>query len=160
MAELWIPASKDIDSRLVSRFTLSDSPQVQNPYWLVRTIQPVTLVDELLRTLNISNEEVTPSGVGWLTTHTVPDGKRWRLYAIHYWRSNGAAETATHVRINDGTNYCNIDSPGFSAGSTNQCVLPTPIDLKEAWTIDLQISVHNAGDKMTMNIIYTEEDAY
>jgi len=151
MAELWIPSSVDIDSRLVKRFTLSEQSLVQNPYWLQRVILPVTIVDEILKTpkADLSTQDI--SGAAYVAFFTVPAGKRWRVK--RYQRS---ATTATsYVRATIGGNLVAVSLTGTTAAADN-----LDIGLNEGDDIGMMGTGNGADNARTLNLFYDEEDAY
>lgn len=154
MAELWIPASVDIDSRLVKRFTLADNPQVQNPYWLERVILPVTQVDELLKSYNIESvpKDLSAAAGTYVAFHTVPDGKRWVVQTFF----KAITTAVSMVRIYDGTTYLTLLPNQTGAHTEFNCELP----LKEGWSIGLTTTGDGGDANRALAILYSEEDAY
>lgn len=159
---LWVRVdytSVPIRSRLVSRFNLQEYAQDPNAMLVMANrIQPVTQVDDLLRTIEIDNYGPTdPTSTGFKTGWTVPNGERWGLIAYQFLGST-AGTTLGGIRLNNGTNTITIDSP--SAAQYIDTLLVQRVPVQEGWTIEFQVVAYNATDTVTGYLLYEKEDSY
>lgn len=154
MAELWIPSSVDIDSRLVKRFTLSDKSQVQNPYWLHRTITPVTQIDNLLSTpkSDVNNEDLSGGAGTYVPYFTVPSGKRWTLKFTF----KTATTAATQIICKIGGNEIFMTASGTAAVA----LFLQGIKMNEADSIGMDTTGDGGDANRFLYLIYEEEDSY
>jgi len=161
MPEGYNLVNREIDSRLVARFSLSEVPTVKIPYIIPKWITPITNIDALLRTPKaVSDGEQTPTGTGYITMLTVPDGKRWWLYSYKLYRSTGAAELTNQENLYDSSEAQNHGLGSYTPAAGRSYEFNTPIPLDEGDYISTNVSTHNAGDKLTMTAWVEEEDAY
>jgi len=156
MAELWIPSSADIDSRLVDRFSLGPDVQVNNPYWLIRTIQPVTNADELKQYPDILTQtrDISAGGGGYTSYFLVPSGKRYRLLSLR--RNVTTANSQVAISDPDGhrIQITSASTSGERVDFTNGHVLD------EGWNIEMQDTGNGADTSRSMQIWIIEEDSF
>lgn len=147
-------ANLEIDSRLVNRFTLRDTPQVQNPYVLFRQLVPVTQVDELLleSKAQSSNFDFSGAAAGH-NLYTVPDGKRWHLLYI----STAAFTGSTRLGVTIGSAGVWLD-----ASATGQHFFQgnKEFTMEEGDVIKGYDTGNGADNAREVAIWYLEEDAY
>lgn len=151
-------ANADYLDRLTQKYKLSETPLSGDSLLLLRTIQPVTQVDRILRKIYLTSLEITPTATGYYTCHTVPTGKRNYPIIIYVARSTGAAELVSEFEVYDGTTRIPIEA--YTPASTILHLFDREYPLKEKWELSVYVSTHNAGDKVTAYIYYEEEDAY
>lgn len=146
-----------IATRLVKRFQLQEYPiSPDETLLLLRTIQPVTQVDELLRKSELIPVTVDISGAGgnYLVFHTVPAGKRWRLQWIDKDATTGAS--ALRIYMADGTTAIDV----ILSGTAHAVVDMGGKVLDEGWTIRMK-ETNNGGDTaISMSAWIEESDAY
>jgi len=160
MADIWIPSSVDLDSRLVKRFTLSHQSSVPNPYWLQRTISPVTNIDVLLRDYLASTLVIVPTATGWYTAKTVPSGKKWFVHVLRVYRSTGAAEQFSNFEVYDLSATKSVGLGAFTATNDHTLLFNTPLPMNEGDYFRVYVSTHNAGDELTAQVWVEEEDSF
>lgn len=146
-------SNKDIVARLRRRLDILDTPTVNKPMVLNRTIQPVTDVDRILQEPNLVLVTKDLRGAGaWLNAFTVPAGKRWLWFAYQVEGTTGN----TTIRFYNGTTGLQLYTAGTGPKFEQ---LPQPIYLEEAWEIQiLETNDANDGSK-DLTVYYLEEDA-
>lgn len=149
----WVNVA--IFTRLVTRFRLALSPTVPEPMALKAFIQPVTQVDELLQTPNVTivTKSLVPGGAIHVVYYTVPQGKRWRVAVL--FRDGVAGTTAMHI-YKDASNLCQISK--YQAAE--DVVYPNNVILEPGWSLTMRSTSQAADNVIKMGIVYSEEDAY
>ena len=148
----WVGISPLI-KRLVDRFNLQETPIDPVTAWILhKTIQPVTLVDELLKTLHVERVVVDISAAG-ATAFTVPPGKRWQVFELVKEATIGS--TKFSLRSGVGGQYAFL-TPG-GTGETH--LVRSPFPMAENWYLQLEAG-GGEDDTIGCEIIYQEEDAY
>ena len=143
-------------NRLSKRLQLQSTPTEPNPFALIQTIQPVTDLDSLLRSVKIASAsalDLSAAAGTLVPAFTVPAGKRW--YWIGYVTSATVANSS--VQMNDGTTGFILNT---LTTSNAYRILEQKIPLEETWIIG-RLTTGNGGDSSeTMQILYEEEDAF
>lgn len=152
---LW--SSVEIISRLVRRFDLQDIASESDAMLMPRVIQPVTDVDELLRTTELGYLGAVDisAAVAFVSFFQVPIGKRWRLIGFVTSATTGSSTAAW--RPDGGANAFNMNDGGTA---TSLRIFGSPLPLPERADIG-RFSTNNGADTSeSMTIWYTEEDAF
>lgn len=155
--EGYVFVNRAIDPKLVKRLTLSDNPDVQNPYLLPRMIYPVTDIGDLLRTTKGNTETVDLTGAaGSFVTHAswlVPNGKRWRLWNCLRGASTGSSRIMlTTTGLTDGS----LEPFGTAESLLQLGGLP----INEGDMLGLRATGNGADGAIRLTIVYEEEDAF
>ena len=154
----WI--NIDIVSRLVNRFNLATTTLVQKPFRLLRGVRPVTNFDELLQVISVEDSgEVSPTGTGWIQVNLVPTDERWEIIALDANVSTGTTERFTGISFSDGA-VAIFKLATFGATVAHSEVFAQPVPLRKDWTVLIQISTHNAGDKVRLYLLVRKTKAY
>lgn len=114
------------------------------------SIQPV--IDMLLAASPVQDifSNIAPSGTGWQTLFTIPEGERWIIHNAHAYRSLGSTEEFTAFRV--GTHQMSS-----AAASSVILWLPySPIPAPGGRDIQINISTHNAGDMVGCWLLVTK----
>ena len=149
-------ASVPVISRLVGRFKLQDPPwDPSEAIPLLGAIQPVTNVDDLLRTQHIISVTKDISGAtGNTVFYTVPTGKRWQL--IGYQRPTTTANSQLKLQEDTGTYLLPVEGSGTTLVAR---VLEQFIPLPAGFMI-VMANTNDIGDAArTLAIMYQEEEA-
>lgn len=147
----WV--NKELDPRLVARFTLSINPLLPDPMQILRQIVPVTIMDELVKVpkAGTSTHDLTGTAGTFQTAFTVGKGKRWTVN----WIQRGATTANSAIRITIG----GVDLSPADAGTAAE-------RHSETWYMDQDDTIKimqtgNAGDgSRTIQIHYIEEDSH
>lgn len=150
----WRPAqwvAVPIIKRLVRRFLLSDFQLLKDSLLLIRTIQPVTQVDDLLAEVKLAQGTFNlETGHGDVE---VPSGKRWRILGVKRPSTTGVSSlraydgTVEHLLTPDGTTQ-----ELWKGG--NDFIFP------EGWILRLAQTSNAADAAKVMSYWYKEEEAY
>lgn len=147
--------------RLFSRLKLQEfTDQV---FALDETVSPVTNIDDLLKTYNVTlrgTYTVAVSGTGQLYVFTVPAGKRWKLNAIMMYLSTGTW-TVNQILVDDGTTNAGLEIKTYSTAVTNLAeMISADIRLEPGWKIGFYVDTFTGAGNLVAGIHYIEEDAY
>lgn len=153
-----------IYSRLYKRFLLEPAPAGTGPSpQLETTIQPITNVDELLRTPKGEGHDSGTIGIGSSASFaiaTVPAGKRWMLYWVFTTRLTGDNLTDAY-QFNDVSENLLVTYELFTAVANNNREFNNPIPMDEGDS--LQVSMSGAGSSTSTirgRVWVVEEDAF
>jgi len=161
MVTPYVFANEELIQRLVKRFDLERSPRIADPFLFQKIIVPVTSVDELLRTVNLSHDADIASASGWITVRTVPAGKRWHLLGYGVWRTTGATMEFGFAGLSYSGLGTSVTIDDFTPTDSHQGhMFYQPIPMKEAWTLDVYVTTDQAGDKFDVTTLYYEEESY
>lgn len=142
-------------ARLIKRFTLQDYAQFPEAFRMSRIIQPVTQIDEVLRTLEIVRVTSDLSAAtSWLDVITVTKGKRWILLGYLKEATTGTSGIAMQK---PGEFPLDLEPQGSSESAVN---LNTPIPLEEGWLIRRLTTGDGADTVEKTHIYFLEEDAF
>jgi len=158
--ELYVLSNRALDDKLAERFRLSMVTQETNPYMLQRMIYPVTQADELLKNYELERlvNDRDDGATGYYTIDTCPTGKiRW-IFAVHVFRSTGAASLVNILRLYNNPARVNLKSQ--TAANELLYEAQSPMPWRPTWTLDYNVSTYNAGDKITAAVLYAEEDQF
>lgn len=152
----------DILNRLSNRFKMVTHTLVQSPFALIRAVQPITNLDELMKAIRT---DVTaahdPTAVGLDTIYMVPKGKRGRLVCARCYRSGGAtlAFNGLYLTIlGVSTRFDNFTSlADFSRNWADWGYFPW---LDEDNLVEVNIDAYTAADEATYQLVVEEEDAF
>ena len=154
MAEFWGWMNVQFLSRIAKRFKLDDIKRRADAFALIKTIQPITDADVLLRSAKIASKTADISaGTGTTVMFTVPKGKRW-IVQLHV-KSDTTDPRA--CQFFDGTTPVN-----FTVDDANQVIstFSGGIALEEDWVVRSQNTGNAADNNRTDYIMYLEEDAF
>mgnify|MGYP001165742984 CR=1 FL=1 len=152
---LYYWASEPLLSRLIRRYELQEYPiEPALAYELVKKVQPVTIADDLLKTVKIASTILDISGVAGTYTvfHTVSEGKRWIIRSAWHMGTTGNS----NLRVSDGTTEHFLTGWGTSAQFANG--VPFPMD--ENMTLGMMTTGNGADSAIEVTILYEEEDAF
>lgn len=144
-------------SRLTKRFkTAPVAPQFRVPGGLSTLIQPVTLIDDLLRTPDMLDGAYDISAASWVTIYTPAKGKRGRVLAV----GKGSSVGNAYWRIW----YSDANPRGFfpltiPSGTATTVIFPQPIPVPYTWALQA-ISGNVADTAVTLEYLIEEEDDY
>ncbi len=152
---------EEIIPRLVKRFSLSDTPDtdLSRLMFLLKTIQPVTLVDDLLQTFSIEQTTIVSVENSYITAFTVPATERWKVYAIDLYRSTGD-RTSDSLYINDPSYTMKIAAYTAAAAYTSG-MLAQPIELDRNWLFKVYIKTGGTTDgNWPVSLLVSKSKAY
>jgi len=152
---LW--GEESLFNRLFSRFKLTEIPGKQDAYPVIRTIQPVTLADDLLKLIEITTHTVSITGNVTVTIATIPADERWQIHSIWYAQMTGTFQV-TSFSIYDGTTLLPIYAP--SAGSSQQKFFEKPMPLDRNWQIQITTSGYSVTGNAVLRMLVEKEKAY
>lgn len=136
--DLVIPGTKDLE-----------------PVTIPREILLVTVIDELLKTVNVDRVARDISAASGSTAYfTVPAGKRWTIKALGRDASTGNSRMLLWDGAGSGVHY--LSAAGTAAEIHNALDLP----LEEGWGVYMDNTNNGADTAINANIVYMEEDAY
>jgi hypothetical protein len=153
MPQMYDWVNRSILERLVNRYDISETPKVTNPLILLRSVQPITDFDSILRVSKIGDATNDISaGVGSTVYFTVPLGKRWNIKA--FYKEVTAANSA--LFISDGAATFTLTPSGTVAVTT----LDVDLSLEEGWTVSMNNTGNGADSARQVKLVYAEEDCY
>lgn len=147
-------------TRMYGRFDLDPGKLVEaGRTRVMRIIQPVTVVDDILRdpATRRATVEQTSSAVEYLT---VPDAELWTLYGYDFNRSAGdrvVERVSVRPTEEDGGLTMMLDR--FSAVAVRTFYLPVPLKLKQGWVLQLHGDGTGAADGNYDMTIFVEAEA-
>ncbi len=129
------------------------------PWALPRLVQPVTSVDDLLRTLAIKETNIPINNTGYFTLQTVPKGKRWDIFAVKVGVVTGTY-TFTELSVSDPSgNRAPIlfyaTSQTFLFG-----LLSTPFPVDQLNLIQINVDTKAVNGDCNYKLMIKEENAY
>ena len=150
-----------IIARLTSRFSLQRSED--EPFELTETVMPITNVDELVKITKAVERVVAHTAVGWVTAHTVPSGKKWKLICLIAAVTSGTGTIDELGIIPLG--YTGTYRPALIKLATPVATMRftaenKDIILNEGDKIDIYFAVHSVNGNLTCAVLIEEEDAY
>ena len=146
-------------SRLLTRFTLSATQYAKDAFVLIRTVQPVTQVDDLLENLDLVEEVIAGKASDFSDMTPVPTGKRWKVYAMMVERVTGD-RTAEKLFIMKGTMYMQLYS-WTAAATYSTGMLSSPLPVDEGWIFRVYFPAGGTADgTFAVRMLRTEADAY
>jgi len=148
---------KDFYSKLAIRFKLRDSSEQQEPLLLLPVIQPVTIVDELLKVpCNRTGTSASIGAPAKIACYTCPDGERFDMQGIEVFRTGGdGTAIALYVQRQS------IDAMFLQwtpTASSHAEVLPSPITLNPGDVILVYVDVVTAAGTWTVNLLGKAEE--
>lgn len=136
----------DVWRRLAERFLLDEEdPSSADRPRLLRSIQPITDADALLRTPTGINTTAAVTGTGVVTAQIIPDGERWTIYSYVVTLDSG---TWTHgsmlfTDVSNGNAQPLIDV--YDADVNHKADLPTLIPLDPGDLIQFAVATHSVN---------------
>jgi hypothetical protein len=146
--------------RLVKRLELRELPvDAQLAYKLLKTIMPVTSIDDLLSEIEIKQGPFTPTGIGWFTALTIPAGERWEIYSYSVARDGAGDATYDMIQIYNAAGTLAVPIASFTAAASNSAVLAYPQPVKEGHLIKVHVAAWSSGNSY-LNLLTRVGDAY
>jgi len=160
MPKWWNYINVDYIDRLVKKFTLQDVAQRVDPFFLPRSIQPVTSVDDLFRTTKQGRTEknLTPAAGTYVPYFTVPQGKRWTL--ISMWRQGSAGGTSVNITPYNGATNTEFSPYGTGSAAAGESYDGRRLRIEEYGSIGMLTTANGADGAVRFCLFYEEEDAY
>lgn len=157
LTQIWV--TTQFIKRLVARLGLRDAPKDNDSYPLIPSIQPITSMDDVLKTLSAySPGTISCPSDAFYTIMTVPPGKRRRLISVGADQASGTVLIGPFVAVDPTGSYAfNVYTPTpattvYSSGNLNY-----PLDA--GWILKVYVDVTGAST-ITAVVYYEEEDAY
>lgn len=145
--------------RLIKRFQLSEIRREPDSFLLLKTIQPVTQADQLLRSQKCGTlgtfSRLGATGVGLEVAYTVPATKRLSLRAVTANRNSGDG-TLNGIYVNGVVKVFSQTA----AASLETEILTQDILLDETMTLQVYVAAITTNSAWTIRAVYQEEDAF
>ena len=149
---LW--ANKAIISRIIQKFQLEERPREPDSPLFLQTLQPVTSIDELLKTTSLikSASKDLSAGAGTYTVyHTTPATEKW---TIRGWSTDTTiASTQLRLRTPSGQFF-----PLEAAATAGKLTHSEEVYMPPGWTIGLLTTGNVADTDVDLTILYDKED--
>lgn len=160
MPRAYTWASKEVFARLQNRFQLADyALDPSNAFWVPHYVQPVTNVDELLRTPDVLVGTTTGlTGTGQKVVYTVAKGKRLTLMA-YYMAQSGGDKNLQGIRLLDPAGHGIIVQTQTAAISIKGELTHGYI-LDEDWQIGTDLSAGVADSQVAYGFYVLVEDSF
>ncbi len=152
----WV--NTEVMQRLRTRYLLQAYPVDPDALAILRTIQPVTNLDELLK--DSKQERSAPVSItanGLFTFFTVPQGKRWTIRAIYLYLSTGTYQFNEIAMLDT---IFNFPIYLFSAAASVLYWVPAPFKIDERIALRGQVANWAVIGNAYMEIFRDEEDVY
>jgi hypothetical protein len=150
--------NRNLQEALQKRLKLDDKLFLPEATLFLPTIQPMTSVDELLKTPKIYSAVKAYTANAAYLAHTVPEGKRWHLRIAEAAISSGTAAIA-NLYISDGVVLCGLDPYGASV-QDYVWMATSDLIMNEGWWLSVVIMGFAGAGNVTVNVVIEEEDAY
>ena len=156
---LW--GEQRLFTRLYRRFRLTETPGIPEAYPVLRSIQPVTQADTLLRVTKC--EQVYSADPGavtqFLVIATVPNGKRWQVHIVDLEGETGTTMATKQLYLQDpGGTIMTLAT--YTAVRQYIHEFQTPLPMDEGWQLLTWLTVYQATKRLDVNLVYYEEDAF
>jgi len=153
MPELFSWINVTYLDRLIIRLGLSDRKVNKDAIPLIKSVQPVTQIDTLLKTVKLETgtQNISAAAGSEVVFETVPAGKRWELVYM----DKAATAGNSKVSISDGLVVLPLTATGTTA--IRQALT---VYLNEGWTISMTTTGNGADTAVVLRMEYIEEDVY
>lgn len=154
--QLYSFITRSIWTYLVDRFLLADVSRKSEDLILLRTVQPVTVIDELVADPLIPDTVTKASDiVANVVFITVPANEWWDLLALYFNRAAGSRVIQDIILANTAAEADQVNIVTGIAGTTyTSGMFAQPVPLKPGWRIIVSFSGGAADGNWTLQMLY------
>lgn len=152
-------SGRDLANYLISRYLLTTAPgNIDTAFPLIRTIQPVTNMDEALKSQDIDQQaSLAITAVATYNIYTVPAKKKAYIYGLHLLKSSGTWDVYS-VTIGDGTHFWYMAYNGAGITLPYYTTFSSPLVLPAGWVVNFYVGAKVANGTADVSAMIQTED--